>query len=236
MSSKAGQIESLQLEIHPFDCWKSPVWLCYQHYLFSFNRIFLKLADKVDMDEVWDVCEKWPDKIILLRILSLWLFDFVLSITCSVLVGSSLNLQIRWTWMKSWMSLKTGQIGSLILESRPLDCWEKPLFDFVISITHLVSIGSSWNFQIRWPWMKSVLSLKSYHIKSFVLRVTSPWFVKKKTFFFLLYLQHNLFIFDQIFLKLADKMPMDEVLDEFENSPDQIIYFRGIYFWPCHQK
>ena len=27
-------------------------------------------------------------------------------------------------------------------------------------------------------------------------------------------------------MKLADKVDMDDVLDEFENCPDQIIYFR----------
>ena len=54
MSSKAGQIKSLLLEIHPLDCWKND--------LFDFavsiicSVFFLKLADKVDMDEVSDVC------------------------------------------------------------------------------------------------------------------------------------------------------------------------------------
>ena len=32
-----------------------PIWLCHQHNLFNFDRIFLKLADKVDIDEVWGV-------------------------------------------------------------------------------------------------------------------------------------------------------------------------------------
>ena len=32
--------------------------------------------------------------------------------------------------------------------------------------------------------------------------------------------------FDRMFLELADKVDMDEILEEFENCPDQIIYFR----------
>ena len=32
-----------------------------------------------------------------------------------------------------------------------------------------------------------------------------------------------MFSFDQIFLKLADKLDMDKILDEVENWPDQII-------------
>ena len=40
-----------------------------------------------------------------------------------------------------------------------------------------------------------------------------------------LYSQHNSVSFDRIILKLAE-VDMDEVLDEFENRPDQIIYFR----------
>ena len=30
---------------------KASVWLCHHHNLFSFDWIFLKLANKVDMDE-----------------------------------------------------------------------------------------------------------------------------------------------------------------------------------------
>ena len=33
----------------------------------------------------------------------------------------------------------------------------------------------------------------------------------------------SIFSFDRIILKLADKVDMDEVLDKFENCPDQII-------------
>ena len=37
---------------------------------------------------------------------------------------------------------------------------------------------------------------------------------------------HNSFSFDQRFVKLANKVEMDEILDEFTNWPDQIISFR----------
>ena len=45
--------------------------------------------------------------------------------------------------MKSQMNSKPDQIKSLILELRPLIAEKKSLFDFVISITPSVLIGSS---------------------------------------------------------------------------------------------
>ena len=58
-----------------------------------------------------------------LCILDCWksLCDFVISITCSVLVGTSRNLQIRWTWMKShmfknWLNRIIESYTSLIAE------------------------------------------------------------------------------------------------------------------------
>ena len=53
----------------------------------------IKLADKVDMDKISDELENWPDQIINLRVLSSGLlkkplFDFVVSTTLSVLIGS----------------------------------------------------------------------------------------------------------------------------------------------------
>ena len=43
-------------------------------------------------------------------------------------------MQISRTWIESQMRLKTGQIGALILETRPFIA-KKPLFEFVISRT-----------------------------------------------------------------------------------------------------
>ena len=54
--------------------------------------MFLKLADKVDMDEISDKFKNWPDQFIDFRVtspslLKKLLFDFVISITHSVLMG-----------------------------------------------------------------------------------------------------------------------------------------------------
>ena len=99
------------------------------------------------------------------------LFGFVISITHSVLIGSSWNLEIWWTWMKARIaSLKTGQIRSLVLELHPLDCWKKGT-NFDISLTHSVLIGSSWNLQIRGTSMKSGTSLKTGQIGSLILEL-----------------------------------------------------------------
>ena len=35
---------------------------------FRFNHIFLKLADKVDINEIWEKIENWPDRNIDLRV------------------------------------------------------------------------------------------------------------------------------------------------------------------------
>ena len=84
---------------------KASVWLCHQHNLFSFDWIFLKLADKGVvggvMDEILDDFKNCPDWIInLMRVMSLdcWksICDFVIKITHSVLISSFWNLQIRW--------------------------------------------------------------------------------------------------------------------------------------------
>ena len=68
---------------------------CHQHNSLYFDQIFLKLADKVDMNDISHEFENLLDWIISLRVtspLSLKkkpLFDFVISITHSVLIGSS---------------------------------------------------------------------------------------------------------------------------------------------------
>ena len=105
-SSKTDQMGSLILSYIPLIAEKASVWLCHQRNLFSFDLIFLKPADMVDMDKISNNFINWLDQIISLRVMSPWLlkkplFDFVISITNPVLVRSSWNLQIRWTWMKS---------------------------------------------------------------------------------------------------------------------------------------
>ena len=60
---------------------------------------FLKVADKMDMDEILDKFENWPDQIINLSITSSWLlkkplFGFVISITHSVLIETSSDVDM----------------------------------------------------------------------------------------------------------------------------------------------
>ena len=43
--------------------------VCHHHNSFSFNQMFLKLADKVDMDEISIKFENWSDRIVNLRIM-----------------------------------------------------------------------------------------------------------------------------------------------------------------------
>ena len=124
---KTGQIGSLILELRPFDCWKSSDWLCHQPKSFSFDQIFLKLADKVNVDEIQVKFKDWPNWIINLRGTSPWLLKKAPIWFCHQCKSFSLDriflkLAIRWTWIKSRSSSKTGQIGSLILELLPFDC------------------------------------------------------------------------------------------------------------------
>ena len=64
------------------------------------------------------------------RVMSPWLlkkpmFDFVISITRLVLIRSSWNLQIKWTWMKSWIISITVQVKLFSSELLPLYCWKR---------------------------------------------------------------------------------------------------------------
>ena len=67
------------------------------------------------------------------------------------------------------------------------------------------------------------IKFKTWPDQIICLRVRSPGLLKKLKFD---YHQNNLFSFDWIILKLADKVDMDEVFNKFENCQDQIIYFR----------
>ena len=113
---------------------------------------------------------------------------------------------------------------------RSLDCW-KCLIDFDISITFSVSNGSSWNLQITWMWKESQTSSKPGQIAPFVKELRPLDCEKKKEAFIWLYHQRNSFNFDWIILELADKVEMDEVLNEFKNCPDQVICFRVTTIW-----
>ena len=132
---------------------KASVWLCHQHNLFSFDRTFLKLADKVDMNGIFNKFETWPDWIICFRVTSLWLwekpiFDFISSITHSVLIGSSWNLQIKWTWMKSWTGSKTVQVKLSIIELHLLDRW-KCLFSTLSSAFDQIFLNLTYKMWLK---------------------------------------------------------------------------------------
>ena len=64
-SSKTGQIGLIILELFALVCSKT-LFLC--DNFFSFDRFFLLLADKVDIDEISDDFENWPDRIINLNL------------------------------------------------------------------------------------------------------------------------------------------------------------------------
>ena len=68
MSLKPGLIRLLIIECIPLIVKKAFVCLCHQHNSFSFDRICLKLADKVDMDEILDEFENWPDRVSTVRV------------------------------------------------------------------------------------------------------------------------------------------------------------------------
>ena len=103
-------------------------------------------------------------------LLKKFLFNFIISVSHSVLIGCTWNLQIRWTWMKARTSSKTGQMGSLILELHPFDCW-KSFFDFVISINYSVLIRSFWNLQIRWTGIQPQIRSKLGQIGLLILEL-----------------------------------------------------------------
>ena len=49
---------------------EKPLFDYHQHNSFSFDRIFQKLADKMDMEEISVEFKTWPDRIISLRVTS----------------------------------------------------------------------------------------------------------------------------------------------------------------------
>ena len=73
---------------------KASVLLCHQHNSFSFDQIFLKLADNAGIDKMSDKFKIWPDLIINHRVTSPCLLikpliDFVITITRLVLIRTS---------------------------------------------------------------------------------------------------------------------------------------------------
>ena len=138
----------INLSYVPLIVENASVCLCHQCNSFSFDWLFLKLADKVDMDEILNKFDNWPDQIINFRYC--WK-SLCLTLSSGLLIQfwSNLPETCRWTWMKSWTSTK---YGHWIIYLRVTFPWllQKRLIDFVISITHSVLIRTSWNLQLRW--------------------------------------------------------------------------------------
>ena len=116
---------------YPWLLKRASVLLCHQNNSVSFDRFFLTLADKVDMEAFSVEFKNWPDRSVNLK--------SYISITAksasvglchqhnsSILIESSWNLLIWWVWLNSRMSSKLGQIESLIVELRRID-WCKSL-------------------------------------------------------------------------------------------------------------
>ena len=158
-SLKTGQIRSLVLEFIPFIAEKASVWLCHQHNSIGFDQMFLKLPEQVDMDEILDEFENWPDQIMDQsyvsdcckgQLASVWLchqrnlFSFA---RIFLKLADQVDMDEISDKLKNW--------PDWIIDLRVTSPWllKKHLFDFVISITHSVLIGSSWNLQIRETWM-----------------------------------------------------------------------------------
>ena len=214
----------------------------HHHSSFSFDWMFLKLAGVH-----WTWIQSWTSS--KTGQIEKPLFDFVISITHSILIASSCNLLIRRTWMKFLISLKTGQI-------RPLIClMKKPLFDFVISMTHSVLIRSSWNLEIRWTWIVSTEFKRNGQIGSFsyvpfllkkplfVISITcsvligSSWNLQIRWTWMKFWMSqpHNSFSFDQIFLNLTYKikLKLGGQLD-YEVIKHIVSRFKFIKFWFYH--
>ena len=97
------------------------------------------------------------------------------------------------------------------------------IFDLVWSIAFLVLIGSLLDFQIIWTgiksWMFWILARSDYWLWCYL-----PFSAKKP------HVQpcpeRSLFSFNGNFMKLADKLDRQKILQEFEFPPDWTIEFR----------
>ena len=87
----------------------------------------MKLADINVMDKISDEFENGSDQTNSSRVTSplivkMAIIDLVNSVASLFFAGSSRNLQIIMTCIKSCTNLKMGQIGPTVAELCPLDC------------------------------------------------------------------------------------------------------------------
>ena len=140
------------------DGWKKkPVWLCHQHNSFSFDPIFLKFADNVDMDGLSDEFETWPYQIICLRLMSPWLLKS--AYICLYHQHNSFSFDLVILKLADKVDMdevldKLENCPDQIIYFSVTSTWllKMPIFDLVIGTAPLVLIRSFWALHIRWGW------------------------------------------------------------------------------------
>ena len=134
-SLKFGHIRLITVELPTLKCWKALIWPCLQdsaleHCLFSFDWLFMEVADNLDRHKISDKLEFRHDRSVHFGVTCPWvpkkatyIFDFVQSIACVIFIQSLWNLQINRAGIKYLTSWKLDRIAILTLELNALDCW-----------------------------------------------------------------------------------------------------------------
>ena len=171
---------------------KASIWHFHQHKSFSFDRIFLKLAYKVDIDEISYKFENWPDQ---LHPLDWWKNSVRLCHHYNLFRLNRNILKFAAKMDMDKISEKFGNWPDRFIYYRITSHWllEKPLFDFVVCRFIYYRITSHW--LLEKPLFDFVVCItlsvlirssdrisdghKTGQIGSFI-RVTSTWFAERK--------------------------------------------------------
>ena len=188
------------------------------------------------MDEISDKLENWPDRTINLRVSSPWLlktllFYFVITINHSLLFPMFLKLADKEDMDE--ISDKFENWLDRIINLRVTSPWllKKPLFDIVISKTHLGFDRMFLKLADKVDTDKISNKFKNWQDRKINLRVTSPWLLKKASVW--LCHQRNSFSSNRMFLKLADNVIIDEISKKLKIWPDWIINLRVTFPHCC---
>ena len=162
----------------------------------------MKLADYNYMLKISDKFENGSDRTKNGRVMSPWLsknahYQPCESVTSSFSVGSSWNLQIKMTFIKSQEN-GSDQTNSDRVTSPWLS--KTAIIDLVNSVASSFFVGSSWNLQITMTCIKSRTSLKmaqielllNQHLFDITLGSQMDWFVCWDTVFILSIRTHQL--------------------------------------------
>ena len=111
----------------PFGAEKPNIRPCPEHILFSFDGIFMKVADNLERHKISDEFRLRQNRTIHFGVTCPWvpknlIFHFVWIIVYVISMQSLWNLQINRTGTKNLTSWKLGNIVLLILELHALDC------------------------------------------------------------------------------------------------------------------